>query len=207
MPLLYFVCVFIHCSVRVSLGGGALPLMQSSPSVSSSLPPVSAITPLHVEQFAWELRNHPNQPQVSFVLEGLRDGFRLGYFYPRKLRSASRNKPSAHQHPEVVDSYLANEAALGRVAGPFEFPPLPGLHISSFGVLPKRGQPGKWRLIVDLSSPHGSSVNDGISEDEFTMQYIHLDQIIGMVSQHGRGGHSWLSSMWRLRIAIFPFTL
>ena len=40
---------------------------------------------------------------------------------------------------------------------------------------------------MDLSSPNGSSVNDGISPDEFTTEYIHVDHIIRMVSQHGQG--------------------
>jgi len=44
--------------------------------------------------------------------------------------------------------------------------------VSSFGVIPKWGQVGKWRLIVDLSSPTGSSVNDGINPEEFTLHYV-----------------------------------
>lgn len=89
------------------------------------------------------------------MLEGLLKGFRVGYNYPHKLKSASRNKSSAYAHPEIVNAYLANKVSLGRVAGPFDFPPPPGLHISSFGVILKKGQPGKWRLMVDLSSPYG----------------------------------------------------
>lgn len=54
-------------------------------------------------------------------------------------------------------------------------------------MIPKRGQPGKWRLITDLSSPQGLSVNDGINPEEFFLQYIKLDQIIGMVSKYGQG--------------------
>ena len=73
------------------------------------------------------------------------------------------------------------------MAGPFPLIPLRNLQISSFGVIPKKGQPGKWRLIVDLSSPGGYSVNDGISADAFSMHYIKLDQIIRMVAKHGRG--------------------
>lgn len=69
---------------------------------------------------------------------------------------------------------------LRRVAGPFSSPPIPHVHISSFGVIPKRDQPGKWQLIVDLSSPGGSSVNDGINTEEFTLQYIRVDQIISI---------------------------
>ena len=90
-------------------------------------------------------------------------------------------------HADVVDEYLAHEVMLRRVAGPFPFPPLPNLHISSFGVIPKRGQPGKWRLIVDLSSPGGCSVNDGIDPQDFTLQYIRLDEVIRMVSRYGPG--------------------
>ena len=83
------------------------------------------------------------------MLEGLRHGLHLGFSPSQKLKSAKNNKPSAAQHPSVVDQYLANEVSLGRVAGPFSTPPFPNLHVSSFGVIPKRGQPGKWRLIVE----------------------------------------------------------
>ena len=40
---------------------------------------------------------------------------------------------------------------------------------------------------MDLSSPRGSSLNDGIDPDEFSMHYIKLDQIISMVLNHGPG--------------------
>ena len=38
---------------------------------------------------------------------------------------------------------------------------------------------------MDLSSPTGSSVNDGIDSDEFTLHYITMDQVIQLVSQLG----------------------
>ena len=145
------------------------------------------MSPLKNVEFARNLSNHLNQPQVAFVLDGLRNGFRLGFHHSRKLKSATTNKPSAKQHPDVIDRYLANEVSLGRVAGPFSSPPLPNLHISSFDVIPTKGQPGKWRLIVNLSSPGGWSVNDGIDPDEFALQYITVDQIIRMVSKYGQG--------------------
>lgn len=121
---------------------------------------------------------------MSYVLSGIRQGFKLG-FNSAPLKDAKRNKQSALEHPEIVDEYLRNEVDLGRVAGPFSRPPIPNLHTSSFGVIPKSGQPGKWRLIVDLSSPEGSSVNDGIDPDSFSLQYIKVDDIIKMVAAHG----------------------
>ena len=111
----------------------------------------------------------------------------VGFCHTQPLKPTKWNKPSADQHASVIDEYLANEVSRGRVAGPFNSPPLPNLHVSSFGVIPKQGQAGKWRLIVDLSSPAGSSVNDGIDPHEFTLHYITVDQIICLVSQFGRG--------------------
>ena len=156
-------------------------------SILASLPPVSGVTPLQAQQFSWELRLHPNWQKVDFVLDGIRHGFRLGFCYTQRLKPAKKNKPSADQHPSVIDEYLAHEVSRGRVAGPFDFPPLPNLQVSSFGVIPKRGQVGKWRLIVDLSSPRGSSVNDGIDPEEFTCHYITVYQVIQLVSQFGPG--------------------
>ena len=106
-----------------------------------------------MEKFSQELAGHPDQKQVSYVLQGLQRGFRLGFHSAHKLKPAKRNKPSALHNSHIVDAYLANEVSLGRVAGPFSSSPFPRLHISSFGVIPMKGQPDKWRLIVDLSSP------------------------------------------------------
>jgi len=150
------------------------------------LPPVSAVTPLRVDHFAQELVLHPDQAQVAYVLRGIRDGFQVGFRSHHKLKQAKKNKESAINNPQVIDSYLNNEVQLGRVAGPYVAPPLAHLQVSSFGVIPKRGQPGKWRLIVDLSSPRGLSVNDGIEREDFT-NTLRVDQIVKMVSNLGRG--------------------
>lgn len=89
-------------------------LLSSFPGI---LPPVYVVTPIHVNQFALELENHPRQPQLSFILEGLSTEFWVGYNYLRNLKSASRNKPFAYAHPDIVDAYLANEVSLGTVVG------------------------------------------------------------------------------------------
>ena len=142
---------------------------------------------IDLSQFTLDLAGHPDRQLVAYVLNGLQHGVCLGFQPARRLKPAKKNKPSAFQNPKVIDDYLATEVARGRVTGPFPSPPLPNLQVSSFGVIPQKGQPGKWCLIVDLSSPHGSSVNDGIDLDEFSMHYIHLDQIINMIAKHGPG--------------------
>lgn len=52
---------------------------------------------------------------------------------------------------------------------------------------PKKHQPGKWRHILDLSSPDGHSVNDGIRKNPFTVQYMKVDDIIDGIMSLGRG--------------------
>ena len=131
---------------------------------------------------------HPDQSFVTYVLDGLQNGFRVGFNRASvSLKSATQNMPSASLQPSVIDDYLYTELAKGHVAGPFSSPPLPHLHISRFGVIPKKHQPGKWRLILDLSSPDGHSVNDGIRKDPFTVQYMKVDDIIDGIMSLGRG--------------------
>ena len=59
--------------------------------------------------------------------------------------------------------------------------------MSRFGVIPKRHQPGKWPLILDLSSPAGHSVNDGIGGEDYSLQYVMVHDIIAGTMQLGRG--------------------
>lgn len=53
-------------------------------------------------------------------------------------------------------------------------------------MIPKKGQPGKWHLIVDLYLPQGHSVNSGIDPESWHLQYIKMD-IINMVSKFALG--------------------
>ena len=57
----------------------------------------------------------------------------------------------------MVERYFGVECEAQRVLGPLEWSRFPRVHISPFGVIPK-SEPGKWRLILDLFSPLGSSV-------------------------------------------------
>ena len=160
----------------------------SAPSLHQPLLPPYKFSPIRVEKLRQEVLTHPDQSFVTYVLDGLQNGFCVG-FNPASvsLKSVTQNTPSASLQPSVIDDYLHPELAKGRVAGPFSSPPLPHLHISRFGVIPKKHQPGKWRLILDLSSPGGHSVNDGIRKDPFTVQYMKVDDIIDGIMSLGRG--------------------
>ena len=104
-------------------------------------------------------------------------------------------------HPSVIDAYLETNVSHERVAGPS--PPFPDLHISRFGVIPKSNQPGKWRLILDLSSPEGHSVNDGIPKPPFSVQYVTVDSFIEDIMDRGRGTLMAKPTLWRAPIAMW----
>ena len=55
-----------------------------------------------------------------------------------------------------------------------------GTQLSPMGIIPKSSQPGKWWLIIHLSSPNGVSVNDGIEADLCSLEYLRLDKVIGV---------------------------
>ena len=94
---------------------------------------------------------HQDQSFVTYVLDGLQNGFRVG-FNPAlvSLKSATQNMSSASLQPSVIDDYLSTELAKGRIAGPFSSLPLPHLLISRFGVIRKK-TPAK-QMVPDSGS-------------------------------------------------------
>ena len=135
---------------------------DSSHSLPQSLHTVS--TPLPWQAWDRKLASHPDQCFRKYIVSGLRDGFRVGFDYAHYCRRSKHNLLSATDQPQIIRDYLAEECAAGRVVGPLSLENHSAVHISSFGIISKKAA-GKWRLIVDLSSPPNHSVNDGIARD------------------------------------------
>ena len=141
--------------------------------------------PFRLEAWSHCLSSHPDSEYVSYILRGLEQGFRTGFDYSRFGCRRARRNMSARQNASVVDEYLREEESLGRVV-PVKASGR-GVQISPFGVIPKSHQPGKWHLIVDLSSPHGVSVNDGIDKQLSSLSYSRIDDAARRVLQTGTG--------------------
>ena len=90
-------------------------------------------------------------------------------------------------NPGPVEEYLQTELAAGRIVGPFEEVEIPTAQVSRFGVIPKANQPNRWRLILELSSPHGQSVNDGIKKEICSLRYPSIDNAVEKIVQSGPG--------------------
>ena len=157
--------------------GERVPLTQGD-----ILPQLNQIrTPLKIAEWAKELSNHTDQRYAQYLLQGITEGFRIGFRHRDSIcRSAESNMLSAQQNPEVIDGYLAKEIQLERVV---RSESRAGVHINRFGAIPKPHQPGKWRLILDLSYPQGESVNDGIEKELCSLKYSSVEMAVKRIIQ------------------------
>ena len=142
------------------------------------------------ESGTWSsVRDHPDPVFRHYILNGIWHGFRIGFNQEVLCTPASSNMRSALETASVVQEYLDKEVTLGRIVGPVSPEMVPAsTQLSPFGVIPKSNQPGKRRrLIVDLSSPGGRSVNDGIEAEICSLSYLHLDEVMDRIVKSGRG--------------------
>ena len=138
---------------------------------------------------AWEeaLRLHPDHPFCKYVVRGIKEGFHIGFDGTHCLQVGNPcNMRSTEQNPAPVEAYLATELAAGRIVE-VDQQYAPGVIVSCFGVIPKRGQPNQWRLILDLSQPPGHSVNDGVQPALSSLHYVLVDDAVHCILLLGRG--------------------
>ena len=116
----------------------------------------------------------------------MRFGARLGYDGPR-MSKFSKNLKSTIDNPIIVSNNLAKEVALGHTAGPFTNPPFANLQVSPIDIVPKKHS-DKFRTIFHLSFPKTEeSINSFIEKDDFSLQYIKIDDAIAALTRLGRG--------------------
>ena len=143
-------------------------LDSQRPQSTVSLPTISweVHTPLIWQEWVRELARHPDQMFSQYILAGILNGFRIGFNRSCVLRLAGSNL--CCDNPCNVREYLYREVSLNRMWRLPRGAKSRGIHLSPLGLIPKKNKPGKWRLIVDLSSPEETSVNDGISSAPYS---------------------------------------
>ena len=157
----------------------------------------SIISPLKAHVWSSLLATHPDSRLAEYLVRGITEGFRIGFRYSEFFtRPANSNMPSALANPTPVTSYIQTEIEAGRLIGPVNRSDYPNIQVSRFGVIPKRSQPGKWRLILDLSFPPGFSVNDAIDSEVCMLTEIFNSRrcsqtrlIPGKGNTHGKTRH------------------
>ena len=122
---------------------------------------------------------------LEFLDIGFKNGFSLCYTHPTKYRFGP-NLKSVTENPTVLMQKMNKEVELGRIVGHFTTMPYKNLQISPLGLVPKKERV-EYRLIHHLSYPLGSSINDGISDINKTVQYETLDIAIFYINKLGQG--------------------
>ena len=136
-------------------------------------------SPLNIQAWRGYLRLHPDQSFANYILTGIEHGFHTGADRSKvSMSSAQQNLKSCQEHRDLVMQQLREEIQAGRLLGPVLQQLASTCQVSPIGLIPKPLQPGKWRLIVDLSSPAGASVNDAIDPSFCSLSYASVDDAI-----------------------------
>ena len=130
------------------------------------------------------LASMPDKALAEFLRRGMSQGFWVSFDRLLSLRAAQGNLASVEENPSAVGNYHDGELREATIRLAFQGETV---HVSPIGLFPKGGQPEKFRLIVDLSSPLGASVNDGINPDLCSLSYSSIDEAVRGVWQCGPG--------------------
>ena len=99
------------------------------------------------------------------------------------LKQCNKNLKLVAAHPSVVDRYIQSELDAQKIS-----PHQNGfVHCSPIGIILKQYQPGKYRLIVDLSALRGNSVNHLIPSELCSLEYATVDDAANLAARAGKG--------------------
>ena len=157
-------------------------------------------SPLRDHLSTWQLAlgSHPDKDFISYILEGINCGFRVGFNYSIFLCPVLHNTPSTKDHGEVIETYLAGEVPTGRIIGPLSSSTTSKvkLQINCLGVVPKGRASSKWRLIItDLLFQEGRTMNDDIDPLVCSLSYTTVNKV-HVVQVAGRLGVGTLFANW-----------
>ena len=136
---------------------------------------------------AWEhhLRDYPDKR----LLQYLKFGFPLSLAKSEELcNNDIVNHYSALQYPDQVRQYINKEMDLGAILGPLSHPPSDHFHCSPLLTRPK--DITDRRIILNLSYPHGKSVNDFVDKEsfdgsKFALKLPTIDDIVSELNHLG----------------------
>ena len=140
----------------------------------------TVVSSINVDLLEFYLKNHLLPQLVHYDVSGFREDFDIG-FVRDTVGTRPNNLLSARNNPDAISAAIYKEVSRGHTSGPFCHPPLSPFHCSPLGAIPKKN--GSVRIILDLLSPRGFAVNEGISKDLFTVKYSSFDDAVSSLVQ------------------------
>ena len=153
---------------------------------------------LNIENWRQALIDYPDKTLVD----------QLQFGFPSNYTKNVIPVPSYVNHKETcnysdhITKYIQKECELGALLGPFRVPPFTPWSNCSPMMTREKSTPGQRRVIVDLSFPHGRSVNSGIPRKEFLGEpQVYSLPTVSMVGDKlrrlGAGCHIWTADISR----------
>lgn len=133
-----------------------------------------------------------DKQKTDFLVKGFTEGFSLGYRGPQKRRTLANNHKLRAGNKVVLWNKLMKEVKNLRLSGPYLEPPFKYFLQSPITLIKKKGSTSEdpdenTRLIVDLSWPHGDSLNDHTPDEVKKVKYPLFDKSIHMCLTEGKG--------------------
>ena len=97
--------------------------------------PLLAASPINIDILDNLLSGHPDRSLVSYVVEGFRFGFDIG-FEGSLSATRPRNLLSARSNPSPVSEEIFKEVQRGHTSGLFDVPPILPFHCFPLGAVP-----------------------------------------------------------------------
>ena len=117
-------------------------------------------------------------------------GFPLRYEGDRERDVEQGNGKLAQDNPAITARELEKEVTAGRIAGPYDRPPLPGFKVSPRGL---KEEPTKFRPLTFGNMPFGDSVNDGIPKCDHIQLTRSQDIEKKIAAAYARTGEVWMA--------------
>ena len=128
-------------------------------------PSKSLVNPILLKKLALQC-NFPNIALLNTICNDLTNGADIGCSGASRLPSLSTNAPSAFEYGEHVTDAIADWITKKFAYGPIPIESLPA-DAKVNGMMTKLKPTGAVRIILNLSSPVGNCVNEGINKDDF----------------------------------------
>ena len=179
MPLLLVYLIYVMCISGLDDHDLLLEGGDARPCLCCLAP-----SPVCIKALIPSLDKYPDRKAAQVLKQGFSKGFSIGFKGPR-LPMDCKNLTSARANHCVVMEKLKKEIRLGRIAGPFVYPPMPNLRVSPIGLVPKSSG-NAFRLIHHLSWPEGNSVNDWIDREDSIVKYTSFDDAVQCIATSGQ---------------------
>ena len=137
------------------------------------------------------LRDYPDRELCEFVFSCIQHGIPMCYEgNPLRLPGVEKNLFTTPQQDIAITKYVVSQCELGYISGPFRRKPK-NLLINAVGAVPK--DKTKHRVITHLSHPEGYSVNDGITRELVSVNYVGVYDVVVMLLDAGPRAWLWKS--------------